>query len=218
MVASRGFGAWRSLVAHPAGGRAVGGSNPLAPIHVSDNIGKPRLWWLPNAIPIARLAGLPVLIWAVAVHSGPTSAFVAWLFAGIAITDFIDGKLARHLGAESRFGRIADPLADRLVMAVGLIALLHFGRLHWVAPVVILVRDAGAVVAFVWLARKGVEMRVDFWGKASSLVAMVATGMCLLSTWVGGDVLFWIAVALSVATIANYARDARRRLRASGST
>lgn len=174
--------------------------------------------WLPNAITITRLAGLPVLIWAVITHSGPTSAFVAWLFAGIAITDFVDGILARALHAESRFGRIADPLADRLVMAVGLIALLVFDRLHWSLPVIILVRDAAAIIAFVLLARRGIEMRVDFWGKASSLGAMVATGMCLLSTWVGGDVVFVIAVVMSVATITNYAVDASRQLRASGST
>ncbi len=179
---------------------------------------KTRLRWLPNAITIGRLAGLPVLIWAVATQSGPTSAFVAWLFAGIAITDFVDGALARHLDAESRFGRIADPLADRLVMAVGLVALLAFDRLHWALPTIILIRDAGAVIAFVWLARRGVEMRVDFWGKTSSLVAMVATGVCLLSTWAGGDVLFWIAVVISIATIINYGRDAARRLRVSGST
>ncbi len=185
---------------------------------MSDDTWKTRLWWLPNAITICRLAGLPVLIWAVVTHSGPTSAFVAWLFAGIAITDFVDGKLARYLHAESRFGQIADPLADRLVMAVGLIAFLAFDRLHWTAPVIILVRDAVAVIAFVVLARRGVEMRVDFWGKASSLIAMVGTGMCLLSTWVGGDIIFWIAVVISVATLANYARDAARRLRVSGST
>jgi len=185
---------------------------------VSEPSWKSRLWWLPNAITIVRLAGLPVLIWAVATHSGPTSAFVAWLFAGIALTDFIDGRLARYLHAESQFGRIADPLADRLVMAVGLIALLDFGRLHWTGPVIILVRDAVAVIAFVVLARRGIQMHVDFWGKTSSLLAMVGTGMCLLSTWAGGDVVFWIAVALSVATFANYAADAVRRLRVSGST
>ncbi len=167
---------------------------------------------------MVRLAGIPVLIWAIATVDGPTSPLVAWLFTGIALTDFVDGKLARYLHAESRFGRIADPLADRLVMAVGLVGLIVLGRLAWPGPVVILVRDVLAVAAFVWLARRGVEMHVDWWGKTSSTLAMVGTGICLLTEWVGGDVVFWLAVALSLATLVNYARTATRRLRGSAST
>lgn len=179
---------------------------------------KGRLRRLPNAVTLLRLAGIPVLIWLLVRAEGPTDAAVAWWFAGIAITDFVDGKLARALDAESRFGRIMDPLVDRLVMAVGLIGLIVLDRLAWIGPVVMLVRDVVAVAAFVWLARRGVEMRVDWWGKLSSTLAMVGTAMCLLSEWVGGDIVFWIAVGLSVATFANYARTATQQLRASAST
>jgi len=185
---------------------------------VSESSWKARLSWLPNAITICRLAGLPWLLYLVLTADGTTSAQAAWWFTAIAATDFIDGKLARYLKAESRFGRIADPLADRLVMAVGLVGLLVMDRLPWPGPAIILARDALAVVAFVWLARRGVEMRVDWWGKTSSTLAMVGTGMCLLSEWRGGDVVFWIAVALSLATLINYSRTAARGLRASAST
>lgn len=179
---------------------------------------KARLRWLPNAITLARFAGIPVLVWLLVRADGPTATAAGWWFGAISITDFIDGKLARALGAESKFGQIMDPLVDRLVMAVGLIGLLMLDRLPWPGPAFILARDALAVGAFVWLARRGVEMRVDWWGKASSSLAMLGTGLCMLSSWPGVDVIFWLAVAVSVATLANYTRTAARQLRVSGST
>jgi CDP-diacylglycerol--glycerol-3-phosphate 3-phosphatidyltransferase len=159
---------------------------------------------------VARLLALPVLVAVILSARGPTSALVAWLFAGIAITDLIDGKLARALHAETRFGQVADPLADRLLMAVGLTGLIVLDRLNWTGPSIILARDVMSIVAFAWYARRGVLLEVDRAGKTSSAVAMVATGLALLldQTWV--DVLFWVAVAGSVLTLANYARTVGR--------
>ena len=177
-----------------------------------------RLGWLPNAITILRLAGLPILVWFLVVDDGPTSTRAAICFGLIGATDYIDGKLARHLGAESTFGRIADPFADRLLMAVGLIGLITFDRYAWPGPTIILVRDVIAVVAFVLLAGRGVVLHVDMAGKISSALAMLAVGFSLLldTGWV--DVLFWIAVAVSVVTFVNYAHVAAEKLRVSGST
>ena len=205
-------GAWRSLVAHPAGGRAVGGSNPLAPTHVEGKPRTTRLRWLPNAITCLRLAALPVLAWFLAVDTGPTSARAAWFFAAIGATDFIDGQLARRLGAESKFGAIADPFADRMLMAVGLIGLIALDRYTWPGPTIILARDVVAVIAFVVLARRGVALRVDAAGKISSGMAMFAVGLALLIDHRSIDIYFWIAVAVSVATFVNYAWGIARKL------
>jgi CDP-diacylglycerol--glycerol-3-phosphate 3-phosphatidyltransferase len=170
----------------------------------------PRLRWLPNALTVARLAALPVLAVVLAEAEGPTAPAAAWLFAGICATDFVDGRLARALHAESRFGQVADPLADRLVIAVGLAGLIALGRIHWAGPAIILARDAISIAAFVLFARRGVQLTVDMAGKVSSSLAMIATGLALLidATWV--DALFWAAVAACVLTLANYARTARR--------
>ncbi|MEW6583271.1 MAG: CDP-alcohol phosphatidyltransferase family protein, partial [Actinomycetota bacterium] len=169
------------------------------------------LGWVPNALTVARLAALPVLLAVMLTVDGPTSPLAAWLFGGIAITDFVDGKLARALHAESRFGQVADPLADRLLMAVGLVGIILLGRLHWAGPAVILARDVLSIVAFAWYARRGVLLRVDMAGKTSSALAMVATGLALLvdAAWV--DAVFWVAVAGSVLTLANYSRTMRSR-------
>ena len=177
-----------------------------------------RLQWLPNAITIARLAGIPIVVWLIVQSDTTVAPAAGWWFGAIAITDLLDGFLARRLNAQSPLGRVLDPLADRLLMAAGLVGLLILGRLPWPAPTVILLRDAVAVGAFIWLAKRGVEMHVDFWGKSSSALAMLGTGLCLLSTWKGADAIFWLAVAISVATFGNYARSAVRGLRVSGST
>jgi CDP-diacylglycerol--glycerol-3-phosphate 3-phosphatidyltransferase len=174
----------------------------------------PRLRWLPNALTIARLAALPVLAVVLARADGPTEPAAAWLFLAICATDFLDGRLARALDAESRFGRLADPLADRLVVAVGLAGLIALDRIHWIGPALILARDAISIAAFVWFARRGVQLAVDMPGKVASSLAMVATALALLSDSPWVDALFWVAVAASVVTLANYARTARRLARA----
>jgi CDP-diacylglycerol--glycerol-3-phosphate 3-phosphatidyltransferase len=166
---------------------------------------KRRLRWLPNAITLTRLAGIPVLIWLMIRADATTSTSAAVVYTVIAGTDFIDGILARVLGAESRFGRIADPLCDRLLIATVLIGLIAMGRQGWPGPTTILVRDIVLMISFLLLAKRGVEARVDWAGKTASTVTMVGAGMCLLNEWPGGDIVFLIAVILSLVTFANYA-------------
>jgi cardiolipin synthase (CMP-forming) len=165
---------------------------------------------IPNALTLARLLALPVLLVVVLRADGPTSPAVAWFFIALAATDFVDGKLARALHAESRFGQIADPLADRLLVAVGLVAVIALDRLHWSAPAIILARDAIGMVTFAFYARRGRILEVDFAGKASSMLVMIATWLVLLVDQTWCDVVFWIAVAGSVLTLANYARSVGR--------
>ena len=144
---------------------------------------------------------------------GTTTVAGGVLFSVVSATDWVDGFLARRLHAESRLGRILDPLADRLVIAVGLVGLIVLERLPWPAPAILLARDAISIAAFVVLVRRGIVMRVDMAGKVSSSLAMIATALALIvdQTWV--DWVFWAAVAVAVVTLANYARTARTALR-----
>lgn len=172
------------------------------------------LRWLPNALTVGRLAALPLLVWVLVAADGPTSATAAWLFAGVAITDFIDGKLARALHAETTFGRLADPFADRMLVAVGLVGLILLDRMHPAGPLIVLVRDAATIGAVVAFRRSGLDLRVDMLGKTSSSLVMAAIALALLSTATWIDVMFWAGVALSIVAFGNYARIAARQLRA----
>jgi CDP-diacylglycerol--glycerol-3-phosphate 3-phosphatidyltransferase len=176
-----------------------------------------RLLWLPNAITIGRLAGLPLLLAVLIAAEGPTSGLAAAILAVLAASDLADGFLARRLGAESRFGRIADPLADRLLVLVALAGLLLLDRMPPWGPAVLMAREVIVIGGFAVLLRYGIEMRVDLAGKISSMLTMVgaACAIWLDQTWVDG--LFWAAVVVALATLANYSRVAVARLRARGS-
>ena len=167
-----------------------------------------RLAWLPNALTLSRLAALPVLLGVLIASEGPTSVPAAIIFGVVGATDFLDGFLARRLGAETRFGRIADPLADRLLVVIGLVGIILLDRLNPAGPALLMFREVFAVAAYAWLMRRGIEMRVDLAGKASSALTMVATGGAILldEPWV--DALFWISVALAIGTLLNYSREA----------
>lgn len=168
-----------------------------------------RLAWLPNGLTLIRLAGIPALLVVAATAKGPTSPTVAFLFGGIAATDWLDGWLARRLHAESDFGRIADPAVDRLLVVAGLVAVLLLGRLHPIGPALLIGREVLAVGGFLVAARMGVVMRVDLAGKASSALAMTATGGVLLFSAAWADVLFWVSVVFAMATLVHYSWRAR---------
>ena len=167
---------------------------------------RPR-WVLqvPNAITVTRLAAVPFILFFAFQAEGDVSYAAGWIFAGVAVTDFVDGRLARALGAESRFGRIADPLCDRLLVAAGIIALLALDRFPIWGPVLLLARDVLAVLGFGLMASRGMDPRVDLPGKISSGLVMVAVPFALgyRLSWV--DALFWIALAGSIASFVNYA-------------
>lgn len=172
-----------------------------------------RLRWLPNALTIARLVALPVLLVVLLRAEGPTSVLGGLIFGVVAATDLLDGFLARRLHAETRFGRIADPLADRLLVGVGLIGVIALGQVSPAAPVILIARDVLTIVGFAWLLRRGVEMRVDMAGKVSSALTMVAAGAAMLFEGAWVSALMWVAVALALVTLANYLRIAAGALR-----
>ena len=175
-----------------------------------------RLAWVPNALTVARLAALPLLIWMLVAYGGPTNVIAGWTFAAVAITDFIDGRLARALHAESEFGRLADPFADRMLVAVGLIGLIAIGRFGAVGPLIVLVRDIIVIAGVIGMRKSGVGLRVDLFGKISSFLVMAAVGLALLTTATWVDVAFWIAVVLSVASFVHYLWMAIGALRGRG--
>lgn len=172
-----------------------------------------RLRWLPNALSVARLLAVPWLLTVLIRAEGPASPTAAVIFGAVAATDFVDGALARRLGAETRFGRIVDPLADRLLVTVGLVGVALLDRVNPAGPAILFAREVLIILGFAWLLRRGIEMRVDLAGKISSALAMLGIGGVMLidATWV--EVLFWVAVAASVLTFAHYIRIAVTALR-----
>ena len=170
--------------------------------------------FIPNALTIARFAAIPVFVW-LYLAAGDSAAWGAGIFFGAAaLTDQVDGYLARRWHVESRFGTVADPLADRLMIGTAAVLMLFTGRIPVVAALVILGRDVALVLGYRVLSPSGYELEVTFLGKAATWVIYASLGLVLVTpegtTW--PIVLLWIGIALSLAAGAHYALRAWRHV------
>jgi cardiolipin synthase len=170
---------------------------------------------LPNALTLSRLVLIPVfVVLMVQAEGGPS--WPAGIVFGIAgVTDQVDGFLARAWHVESRFGKIADPLADRLMIDAAVILLVAFDRLPWAGLVVIAARDLLLLVGWRVLAPKGIDLDVNWLGKAATWLLYAAIGFRIVTQdstewplW-----LFWIGLGAAVLAAMLYVVDARKRLR-----
>jgi CDP-diacylglycerol--glycerol-3-phosphate 3-phosphatidyltransferase len=171
----------------------------------------PPLAQLPNALTLARLAVIPIFASLVLSAEGGHSVPAAVLFAAAAITDQIDGFLARRWHVESTFGKIADPLADRLLIDVAVVLLWHADRLPWVA-LAIPARDAALIVATPFAVGRGYRFEVNFLGKLATWLLYASLAFLIL-TPAGTDwplVIFWIGFTVAIVAVVQYALKARR--------
>lgn len=138
-----------------------------------------RILTIPNILSFARLLGVPVFLWLILVPQADGWAFV--LLAVSAITDWLDGKIARATGQISRLGQLLDPLADRAYIAAALLGLAIRGIIPWWLVVVLLARDLVLAVVLVLLKRRGITgLPVHFLGKAATFCLLYALPILLL--------------------------------------
>ena len=170
---------------------------------------------IPNALTMARFAAIPLFAWLyLEAGSGP-----AWgagvFFAGAALTDQVDGYLARRWHVESRFGKVADPLADRLMIGTAVVLMWATGRMPALAALIILGRDVLLVLGYKLVVPSGYEFEVTFLGKLATWVLYAA--LCFVLVTEEGTrwplVLLWIGIALALGAAAQYVRRAGGVLR-----
>jgi CDP-diacylglycerol--glycerol-3-phosphate 3-phosphatidyltransferase len=123
---------------------------------------------LPNALTIFRLLLIPVFVALMLAAEGGHSWPAGIVFGIAGITDQIDGYLARRWNVESDFGRIADPLADRLMIDSAVILLFIADHMPWIGLVVILGRDVALMLGYKVVAPEGYEVRVNLIGKIAT--------------------------------------------------
>jgi CDP-diacylglycerol--glycerol-3-phosphate 3-phosphatidyltransferase len=169
---------------------------------------------VPNALTVARLALIPVFVALVLASDGGHSWAAAVVFAAAGVTDQIDGFLARRWRVESAFGKIADPLADRLMIDAAVLLLWHAGRLPWVA-LAIPARDVVLMLATPFAMGRGYRFEVNFLGKVATWFFFGSLAFVLVTyptdewpLW-----LFWTGVAIAAASLVHYAVKARREVR-----
>ena len=131
---------------------------------------------LPNALTLLRLALIPLFV-VLMLADDPANWPAGIVFAVAGVTDQVDGFLARRWHVESQFGKIADPLADRLMIDAAAIMLWVTGRLPWYAALVILTRDLFMVVGYRLVANRGYDFEVTRVGKLATWVLYLAIGL-----------------------------------------
>jgi len=170
---------------------------------------------VPNALTILRLGLIPVFVVLVMGSEGSYSWPAALVFAGAAITDQIDGFLARRWRVESAFGKVADPLADRLMIDAAVLLLWLDGRLPLVALAVVLGRDILLVAGYKLVVPRGYDFEVNLLGKVATWVLYASLGFTMVThegtqwpLW-----LFWTGLGLALIAAVQYVLKARREVR-----
>ena len=170
--------------------------------------------WIPNALTVFRLALIPVFVVLLLASDGGHSWPAAIVFAVAGVTDQIDGWLARRWQVESNFGKIADPLADRLMIDAAVILLWHAGRLPWVA-LAIPARDVALVAGYKLVVERGYDFSVNLAGKAATWLLYASLAFVMV-TREGTDWplwIFWAGFVLAVIALVGYLLKARREVK-----
>src|SRR5919198_5674361 len=170
---------------------------------------------LPNALTLVRILLVPVLVVALTVETPGGSTIAAAVFALAALTDGLDGYIARSRHAVTNFGKVMDPVADKLMIAAALISLVSLDRLAaWVAMVII-AREFAVSGLRIAAGQQGVVIPASMLGKLKTIVQVAAVLALIAASdhdaaWV--QALVYAMVAVTVISGADYVLGFRRRL------
>jgi CDP-diacylglycerol--glycerol-3-phosphate 3-phosphatidyltransferase len=169
---------------------------------------------IPNALTMLRILAVPVVVVALLaeVPNGDTLAGI--VFAIAALTDGLDGYIARRRDQVTTFGKLMDPLADKLLVVAALISLVSLDRLQaWIAMVIIarelavtglrsIAVEQGVVIAASWMGKVKTALQV------AAIIALIAVDPATTAV----DILVYAALAVTVISGADYFFGLRRRI------
>jgi CDP-diacylglycerol---glycerol-3-phosphate 3-phosphatidyltransferase len=170
---------------------------------------------LPNALTLIRILLVPVLVVALTVESPGGSTIAAIVFAIAAVTDGLDGYIARSRQAVTNFGKVMDPVADKLMVAAALISLVSLDRVAaWVAMVII-AREFAVSGLRIAAGQQGVVIPASRLGKVKTIVQVGAVLALIAANdpdamWV--QALVYAMVVVTVVSGADYFLNFRRKL------
>jgi CDP-diacylglycerol---glycerol-3-phosphate 3-phosphatidyltransferase len=169
---------------------------------------------LPNVLTVARIMLVPVLVVALLGNTPGGDVLAAIVFVLASVTDFVDGRLARAQDSVTTFGKLMDPLADKLLIIAALISLVSLHRLAaWVAMVII-TRELAVTVLRLGATQAGVVMGASLFGKVKTCLQIAAI-LAIIAVhgqplWVSA--LLYVTVLVTVLSGLDYFFGIRRRL------
>ena len=183
-----------------------------------------NMWNLPNALTILRILLIPVFV--ILFFSGNTPEEIAvyryWslgVFLLASFTDMLDGKIARKYNLITDFGKLFDPLADKLMVCTALICQGVAGVFPWIAIIIVMAKELIMVLGGAAMLKRGVVVYSNLWGKAAQVCFIVALTLAFFgqvweSIGVRVDlIILWITVALALIAMVQYAASAIKQLK-----
>lgn len=167
-----------------------------------------------NQLTIVRIVAIPLYLLVLYINKDWSNVAATLIFILAGVSDFLDGYIARKYNMITDLGKILDPIADKILVAAALIALIDLDRLYWWIAVIMLARDFTMEALRNLAASKGIIIAAGIWGKLKTTFQMVAIGMISFkNVWLGinwyilGQVLMYVALFLSLYSAYVYFRD-----------
>ncbi len=188
-------------------------------------------WTLPTLLTWTRICALPLIVGvfylpADAMPMAEKNLWATSMFVVFALTDWLDGYLARKLNQTSSFGAFLDPVADKFLVCACVLVLVHLQRIDAFVALIIIGREIAISALREWMAQIGASRSVAVHriGKLKTTAQMVAIGFLLfdgpvlglVDTHVWGGWLIWMAAVLTVWSMVYYLQKALPEIRARG--
>ena len=173
-----------------------------------------HVWTVPNAIGFVRLALIPAFLALALASDTGTDALPAVIFAVVAWSDYADGIAARVTGQYSRFGALLDPIVDRLLVISGVVVCWYHDLLPRWALAVLVARELFMLVAGRAALRRGVDLKINWWGRLGVWPLMSALFFALVGLKTAGAVLLYVGLAMAIVATVRYCQTAVKQLRA----
>lgn len=179
---------------------------------------------LPNRLTVLRLIMVPVFIAVMVLPDSVVPALVtgiigAFLFIAAAVTDMLDGKIARKYGLITDFGKLMDPLADKVMVVTALLCQTITGNFPVVAFIIVMLKELMMIFGGAFMLKRDIVVYSNMLGKTAQVAFIAALVLCfwhreLAAVNVPVDVwVLWIAVALALAAMIDYAIGAVKKLK-----
>ena len=175
---------------------------------------------IPNSLALIRLLLAPIMFLFLVNQDAQVfkdidvswlNYFAAFIFVLASATDFFDGYIARTFDQVTTLGKILDPLADKMLTLAAFLGLMMIHSASPWAIFLILTRELFITGLRVSAVAEGIDISASWMGKIKTVVQMIAIGF-LLMQWPAGELLLWIAVALTLYSGFEYIRDFTKKI------
>lgn len=169
----------------------------------------------PNKLTLLRIVLVPLMVAAFYIPWKYAYVAAAIIFIAGAITDTLDGNIARKRGLITTFGKFMDPIADKILVGAALIMLTSIGTVSPIVTLIVVGREFVVSGVRLLMAEKGVVLAADVWGKAKTVTQTIAIPLvmlynpvfCLIDVPVD-QIFLWISTVLCVVSGVRYVRGA----------